>query len=293
MEPISRPFTPAASNSDLPSSQTTPLATGDFLYQQLGENSIRLLLLHPGIESAPIQCQLSEVPRKDNPVYEALSYMWGSPNTPKSINVNGKNVFVGENLWNALRNLRLKSKARTIWVDAVCINQHDIPERNEQVLVMSHIYQEAKKVLIYIGEHSDDVQAAFDVYATIRRHLSISWVMSTQLGSKEAKALVALCHRPYWRRVWIIQEILSASKLEIVCGTHRLKWRHFSTTLRHIVVKTPTSTYPTRVEVFRRALSSADYEELKRACRSSPAFEIVRFHYGLQGIYSLRQLLEL
>lgn len=40
-------------------------------------------------------------------------------------------------------------------------------------------------------------------------------------------ALGAVCKRPYWTRLWIIQEVLSASRLELICGKKKLLWDHF------------------------------------------------------------------
>lgn len=106
-------------------------------YQKLRKDEIRLLVLKPGAENEPIQCHINTVNRSSEPAYQALSYMWGSDKYPKYIDVSGATVAVGKNLWNALKSLQLKRKARVLWVDALCINQENIPERNSQVLFMS------------------------------------------------------------------------------------------------------------------------------------------------------------
>jgi hypothetical protein len=69
--------------------------------------------------------------------------MWGSIEDLKVVSLNGKNFYVGENLWNALRNLRFHRKPRTLWVDALCINQENMLERNQQVQNMSGILSES------------------------------------------------------------------------------------------------------------------------------------------------------
>ena len=215
------------------------------------------------------------------------------PICPKYITVNNTTVSVGQNLWNALRSLRLKDKARTIWVDALCINQEDISERNEQVLIMNRIYREATKVLIYLGESSEDTDAVFSVSATVRRQLSLPWATSTKLSTEKAKACMTLCYRPYWRRVWIIQEILSASKLEILCGTNSMEWCYFSEMLKEIAEDVPSSVYANKREFDNAVLSSAYLEEVRRACASSPASAIVHLYHSTGGTYSLRELLDL
>jgi len=61
-------------------------------------------------------------------------------------------VSVGQELYDALRRLRLTDRPRLIWIDALCINQHDINERNAQVTHMREIYSKADHVLIWVGE---------------------------------------------------------------------------------------------------------------------------------------------
>jgi hypothetical protein len=59
---------------------------------------------------------------------------------------------VTSNLDVALRYLRLKDQPRVLWIDAICINQHNIQERNKQVAQMRSIYQSARRVCIWPGE---------------------------------------------------------------------------------------------------------------------------------------------
>lgn len=288
----------SASEPELPTPQQSlvpalPSAKGPLTYQRLSENNIRLLVVQPGKENTPIQCHLELVAHNNRPLYEALSYTWGSSERPKSITVDSTALSVGWNLWSALRSLRLKTEARTIWVDALCINQDDILERNEQVLVMKRIYQEATKVLVYLGESSEEVDAIFKDSATARLRLSMPWVRSTKFSTQKAKALMTLCYRPYWRRVWIIQEIFSASRLEIICGTNSMEWPYFRDALKEITTDIPSSIQTIDGGLESAVLASTYLEELGRACSSSPAAAIVRLHHGNGGIYSLKELLDL
>ena len=87
------------------------------------------------------------------PSYEALSYVWGSDEKPFRVACNQKSgIPVTASLYHALRDLRLEDEIRTIWADAICINQHDVPERNHQVLLMDRVYKGAQKVVTYVGE---------------------------------------------------------------------------------------------------------------------------------------------
>ena len=70
---------------------------------------------------------------------------------------------VTENLSLALKALRYPDKKRTLWVDALCINQDNIFDRNQQVQSMRHIYARASCVLIWLGEETDTVAEVFEM----------------------------------------------------------------------------------------------------------------------------------
>jgi len=117
-------------------------------------DSIRLLTLLPAQDGGAIRCRLTTVTFAQRPKYEALSYRWGSTSQQNNrvILVNGRSLTVGKNLFHALKNLRHeKTSERTLWVDAVCINQSDLNERNDQVAMMSWIYSRAQTVLVWLG----------------------------------------------------------------------------------------------------------------------------------------------
>lgn len=100
------------------------------------------------------RCQPFTESLDEPPQYEALSYVWGKPNNVSPILLNGRVWNVTANLELALRHFRRyeKGEHRTLWVDALCINQGDIPERNQQVSIMRDIYNGAQDVLVWLGE---------------------------------------------------------------------------------------------------------------------------------------------
>ncbi|GIZ41560.1 hypothetical protein CKM354_000486000 [Cercospora kikuchii] len=92
--------------------------------------------------------------------YEALSYSWGGAFDDDdladgTIVISGHTVPIRGNLFNALRRLRYPDQARRLWVDALCINQDDIPERNGQVQSMETVYSNCAKVLVWLGEDTE------------------------------------------------------------------------------------------------------------------------------------------
>jgi hypothetical protein len=127
------------------------------------ERELRLVTLLPApTKDAPIECTLSIISLEDqNTQYEALSYEWGDPNGPQyEILLDGQPFTVRRNLWQALRCLRTEYSARTLWVDAVCINQEDVFERNHQVGMMGSIYNCASSVRVWLGEKGNNSRDA-------------------------------------------------------------------------------------------------------------------------------------
>ncbi|TRX92178.1 hypothetical protein FHL15_007045 [Xylaria flabelliformis] len=148
-------------------------------YQPLAKAQIRLLTIEPGRVEDAIRCSLTTVSLDDKLKYEALSYVWGDPTITQDIFVNvfaktdrlskalrhfhlrdrpdhgGVAVPVTRNLFTALRRFRRCDKRRTMWVDALCINQQDLNERSSQVLLMSRIYSQCRSCQAWLGEEGD------------------------------------------------------------------------------------------------------------------------------------------
>lgn len=118
---------------------------------------IRLLSIQPaGSLVAPIICRLYPQLLSQNPQYEALSYTWDKKESePRFITLNGESFTVQENVERAIRRLRQRKTPRTVWIDAICINQDDTDERNCQVLLMRDIYSKAQQVCIWLGEPTE------------------------------------------------------------------------------------------------------------------------------------------
>jgi len=202
----------------------------------------RLININPSANrSATIECFLHTISVDDPPHYKALSYAWGNVNDFMQIILNGEAFNVGVNLWHAIRRLRHQDEPEVFWIDAICINQNDIPERNAQVLIMGDIYEQAEEVVIWLGEEADDSSLAFDLihmwglaghffYGPGDRVSIESEEAGTLLDNVSTKAfepqrslaLLRLLIRPYWRRIWVLQEVARARKRTLVCGNDRL-----------------------------------------------------------------------
>ncbi|KAK6071048.1 heterokaryon incompatibility protein [Seiridium cupressi] len=121
------------------------------------QSQIRTIILHSGQFNEDVQCSFHIVSLDGNLEYEALSYIWGDPTVTQPVIVDGNEMQVTTNLKAALRHLRSDQKPRTLWVDAICINQQDDREKSAQVPMMGKIFQQATSVLAWFGHGDKDI----------------------------------------------------------------------------------------------------------------------------------------
>jgi hypothetical protein len=221
----------------------------DRLYEnlQLGDGEIRLLSLKPDVnEQSQISCGLHRL-RLENCAgrHVALSYVWGDPSTEEVVTVNGLALPITKNLASALRALRKTLNVPCpLWVDAICIQQSNIPERGHQVQMMRQIYESAAYVIAYIGPEADDSSYCFKMFARIaiattnmpiEAQLTPEWLrdfpelctpdtVKDLVGSRAWAAIAKFFDRPYWQRMWIFQETVVARELVIYCGDERMSF---------------------------------------------------------------------
>jgi hypothetical protein len=186
---------------------------------------VRLLKLLPGDEGHPVICSLGVVDlvSPDMEVYEALSYVWGPPDSSATILVNDQPFRVSYLLFQALIHLRDKKTSRALWIDALCVNQSDLAERSSQVLYMHQIYSNAASVVVWLGRHEpwglnytlSSIESRGHDEITTPVHFGITRIISNLLS------------RPWWTRVWIVQEFILARTVQIQCGSCTLSWDQF------------------------------------------------------------------
>jgi hypothetical protein len=198
---------------------------------RLDSESIRLVEIRPG--SAPqIEVDLIKRPLDEaKNAYEALSYTWGSPTPKETIVVNGVQVQINQWLFGALSSLRLPNTKRCLWVDAICINQANIAERSIEVQKMGDIYRLAKTVVIFHGWPSTTtregslITALFKFLTRSDHNGTLNTESSQTNGNVDdpfrscgldkalvCKGFIDFCCRPWWRRVWTMQEFYLATE---------------------------------------------------------------------------------
>ncbi|KAK2058198.1 HET domain-containing protein [Colletotrichum caudatum] len=164
----------------------------------------RLLLLHPGSGEDPSEAQLQIISVEDAPPYEALFYTWGKPtDEPRDYTwLQGYPLPVKPNLEDALRSLRLPTKVRRLWIDALCIDQSNLDERSRRVQCMRLVYIHAARVIVWLGLKTAGTQEAFlaaERLARIREY--------THPGPNAAKLDTDACVQEVVASTWAIAKI--------------------------------------------------------------------------------------
>lgn len=201
------------------------------------------LLERPNDVTTPMQFQLVVHSLSNAPRYYSLSYCWGDDQDQLAAVVDSKNVFLRRNLVEALFNCNLE-EGGLIWADAVSIDQSNLHEKNYQIKLMGQIYSQSRRTFVWLGHAHDCTRYA----ATLLRRCSdilwhdtstSTWDDAPQEGSNNfeyifhqalkdhryapqaLRGLQDLLVRPYWERIWIIQEISKANDVSIHCGRHQ------------------------------------------------------------------------
>lgn len=152
----------------------------------------------------------------------------------KSISLNGQSCDVRENLFDALVNLRHENQQRTLWIGAICINQDNMKERNHQASRMGSIYSQAEKVVAWLGLSDEfTVEAlgflqSFDPETeSLTGFISKNELADTEEGCRILEGVRSISLRPYWTRLWILQELQLASEAYAQCGRDCVPWELF------------------------------------------------------------------
>ncbi|KEZ43251.1 hypothetical protein SAPIO_CDS4947 [Scedosporium apiospermum] len=231
---------------------TGALQTGHRIYGKrlsLILREIRTVILLPSADpDAQIQCTFSRrilglANTVSSSSYSALSYVWGERSHPRTILVDGAPVPITANLFAALRRLRRDREPLELWVDALCINQDDVQERNHQVRLMGDVYKRADEVLMWLGEAEDDSHLAAELVDTLHGIIRGKDPRETGNEDRKAQSILDLClgegiapglqalnsllDRQYWDRVWIVQEVLLSKRLYVCYGSFRQPWEHW------------------------------------------------------------------
>lgn len=254
---------------------TNATVTSAYTYKPLSADAkgqIRLLTLLPGLPDADIKClvtvgDLNNVGR-GSPHFEALSYVWGdtSPEKLTPIQIDDAILPVGRNLRSALLHLRDEEQPRTLWVDAICINQDDFDEKGRQVPLMGEIYRRATRAVVWLGcpccvlgvdgqvmssyrrvEQADKFDYVLDLFNALElldQQAAIVATEGRQVVPRKGEQYEAirklalkwdyvLWDNPWWARVWTLQEIVLARDAVLCMSIKEVRWESFRRAIAH------------------------------------------------------------
>ncbi|KAF2030897.1 HET-domain-containing protein [Setomelanomma holmii] len=225
-----------------------------YRYRRLKDDEVRVLIVKAGASNDPLNATLLTL--NDNHIengsykYAALSYNWGEDKTENSIiiqddigsapitsiqalvdgamgakGLGAKRLLITPNLSDALKRLRQEDQPLLIWVDALCINQNDEVEKQEQVKKMDLIYRNAYNVCIWLG--SDDPKNPIS-------DMAMTFIPQVIEPSRHRALLHDSAYLPQWAiyRDFMKWVVYTSNSLDIIC-------RHWALPERQ--TKTPTT----------------------------------------------------
>jgi hypothetical protein len=227
------------------------MAANSYRYHEvLNKGQIRLLDLKAGHEQDDIEIEFKISNLTRTPRYEALSYEWGTTRKTNFVKISGYEINITHSLYLFLKRIRDRSQSRTLWIDAISINQEDSLEKSQQVPLMADIFNEATRVLIWLGPQVSRPHDVFRMLYTLAR----LWIWREVRKAREGEfrplswtdvdlvemialqpwdddlwiAIYELVNRSYFGRTWIVQEVAVANDPRVLCGPSEMSWTHFS-----------------------------------------------------------------
>lgn len=276
-------------------------------------HEIRLVYLMKSAPGDELHARLLTVSLDNAPPFEAFSYVWGNQQNPGSLNLDGHLLDITNNLEAALLQLRSETHDRLLWVDAICINQADLKERSEQVYLMRDIYIKATRTIVWLGKAEANSDLAMKFLGELGAHPSPEDFVLRTLRTRQDNALYDSINslfkqKAYWRRLWIVQEVICATDVVVHCGKHSVSYATMQSILGLFgtaYLKLDDYALMTRYEKFVTNLSFTGPTHIKKSLHSEgqqsrPLLELLYLHrtalctdprdriYALIGISSLR-----
>lgn len=168
----------------------------------------------------------------------AMSYTWGEPSpTDKSWFDDNHYLPLASSASTMLRRVLAPRSDQYFWVDALCINQVNVAEKTIQVGMMYDIYSSAEKVFSWVGEHSNNSHLLRDfltpIFEDITKlqverkpinHASLRELPSFKHPGPAWQALAHFYLRPFFNRMWVLQELVAAKGAYFLCRDHCFGW---------------------------------------------------------------------
>jgi hypothetical protein len=218
------------------------------LYQPL--YTIRLLRFKASNDCSKFGGDLEIFPLSSCPPFVALSYTWVPESYSHLMNINGYDVKILDSLYpfvKLLPSLPEFSPDTWWWIDSICINQKDEQEKSSQIQLMGKIWERAEKTIVWLGKEvdknfSEESRDCTRAISTLHRLEKKRWEFTRDDGSLDRAEFRQLRDpkwgmdwtsverfllRPWWRRVWTLQEFLIGDKVMFYCGKRSISQSSF------------------------------------------------------------------
>lgn len=215
----------------------------------------------------PIVCQVETLDMDDpeRPEFWTASYTWGDPRPQDEhceddvslayqralfdVQCDGATIKVRKNLFDALHVFRREADLELIWIDAICIHQADVDERNSQLAMMGDIYAVSSINLIWLGNHDENSRTALPLIDKLGPRLLDPLQPETRLytsrlellpafndpivfedlkvepfTTEQWKSIVRFLQRTWFYRVWTLQECTLPTHAAVCCGLDWCGW---------------------------------------------------------------------
>ena len=235
--------------------------------------------------------------------------MWDHTSPKDTIELNGTLFLVGHSLWTFLDEMRSQGRFRTYWIDAICIDQSNIQERNHQVQLMKTIYSEAESVSIWLGSAEEGnlcIEAMkflkdMDTRSLDDQSMEIQPIpKAINFTQSQCDAISALCQVAYWERMWIFQEVVLAREATMCYGSWTVRFSTFQRVMPAVSsARSPagderkTSSFAYNLCMYRWFSRDAPMlHSALQCCRARKATDIRDRIYGLLGLVEAEPSIE-
>lgn len=263
-------------------------------------NDLRLVVLDPATDpSSIICCEVLNSSLDSTCDYEALSYVWGKRQAVNPIflrhasssddpltrtEADSFEFSIRLNLETALRALRLPDKPRTLWIDSICIDQSNSRERGDQVLLMSRIYRQCRRDLLWLGSETHKIRRAMDLIQRLATCTDNEAKLSEFQEDEWSDIEAMIGANPVWSRIWIVQELYFAPKILLFCHGQSLDW--------DVVVKMVDDNEEFK-DIWVNQLGSKVFQEVHRCFKNITTFHTIRHELSVAQGLSLRSLMSI
>ncbi|EXK84027.1 hypothetical protein FOQG_11759 [Fusarium oxysporum f. sp. raphani 54005] len=202
---------------------------------------IRVLFIQPGVNEDTLVASFELLDlNAANIRFEAISYQWSECGGQKApMRLGGEQMSINAYLRSILLHLRREQHIRVVWADALCINQSDHAERLQQVSIMQKIYSQAFRVIGFVGKDYTHASMCFNAI----KALTSAWFeVRKSFGQDDSTAstpgniygrvmneasmgrIVEVFQSGYWKRLWVVQELVSSRRAIIRWGDAEMSW---------------------------------------------------------------------